>query len=147
MERDTWLQRLHWPLTCAHWWVQNPLLSAGRKRKGSWKGKESSTSKWNRSRRQGWWSPWFYFPRWGNLWPNPFTPLPRLKELFKSIFIDEEPPGSAEPSAPAEPAATVSGVAILPLPKSKLWSLSFCLVQRCCQTLKRLRQFAPKLTV
>ena len=28
--------------------------------------------------------------------------------------MDEEPPGSAEPSAPAEPAATVSGVAILP---------------------------------
>ena len=46
--------------------------------------------------------------------PIPSHLSPEDKELFKSIFIDEEPPGSAEPSAPAEPAATVSGVAILP---------------------------------
>ena len=44
--------------------------------------------------------------------PIPSHLSPEDKELFKSIFIDEEPPGSAEPSAPAEPAATVSGVAI-----------------------------------
>ena len=33
--------------------------------------------------------------------------------------MDEEPPGSAEPSAPAKPAATVSGVAILPQAASR----------------------------
>ena len=36
------------------------------------------------------------------------------KELFNEIFLSDDVPGSAEPSAPAEPAATVSGVAILP---------------------------------
>ena len=36
------------------------------------------------------------------------------KELFDEIFIRGEVPGSAEPSAPPEPAVSVSGVAILP---------------------------------
>ena len=36
------------------------------------------------------------------------------KKLYKELFIDEVVPPPPEPSAPAEPAATVSGVAILP---------------------------------
>ena len=36
------------------------------------------------------------------------------RELFDEIFIRGEVPGSAEPSAPPEPAVSVSGVAILP---------------------------------
>ena len=36
------------------------------------------------------------------------------KELFEEIFIRGEVPRSAEPSAPPEPAVSVSGVAILP---------------------------------
>jgi len=36
------------------------------------------------------------------------------RELFDEIFIRGEVPGSAKPSFPAEPAASVSGVAILP---------------------------------
>ena len=41
------------------------------------------------------------------------------KELFDEIFIRGEVPGSAEPSAPPEPAVSASGVAIL-RPMSKV---------------------------
>ena len=36
------------------------------------------------------------------------------RALVEEIFIRGEVPGSSEPSAPAEPAVSVSGVAILP---------------------------------